>query len=343
MQRDTIFRIYSMSKPITSVAVLMLFEEGKLRLTDPVDRLLPELADLQVLEDPAGPLDATSPSPTPITIRDLLTHTSGLAYSFTSTGPLSNALVERGLSGSGAQLSPDDWIRELGELPLMHAPGTKWHYSLSTDVLGVVVARASGMPFAEFLRTRIFEPLEIRDTAFFVPPEKRDRLAVNYRENAETGELEIVDHPSTTSFARPPAFASGGGGLVSTADDYLRFASMILNRGELDGVRILSRKGIELMTQNALTPEEKVPDAFGFRFFASGQGFGLGVGVVEEVGLTATLGSAGKNGWGGAAGSWYWIDPKERLIGILMIQRMRGGEATPISQDFQTLVYRALE
>ncbi|MBJ22274.1 MAG: beta-lactamase family protein [bacterium] len=342
MQADTIFRIYSMSKPITSVAVLMLLEEGKLRLTEPVDRLLPELADPVVLLRADGPLEETRLASGPITIRDLLIHTSGLAYEFTSTGPLSEGLRERGLLGSSSRLSPDEWIGRLGEVPLMRDPGTRWHYSLSTDALGVLVERASGMPFAEFLERRVFQPLGMRDTSFWVPEEKITRLAVNYSRDPETGELVIFDHPSDTRYSVPPIFASGGGGLVSTAGDYIRFAAMLTNGGEFDGVRILSRKTVELMTTNALWPEERTMGAFGSRFFLAGQGFGLGVSVVEDLGAGASLGSIGQNGWGGAAGTWYWSDPKEGLSAVVMIQLMGNGAAALVSQDFQTLVYQAL-
>jgi CubicO group peptidase (beta-lactamase class C family) len=344
MTRDTIFRIYSMSKPITSVAVMMLLEEGKLRLTDPVDTLLPELADPVVLIDPAGPLDQTTPARGPITIRDLLTHTSGLAYTFTAGEPLAKALSENGLLGSSSDLGPDEWMERLGSLPLAYQPGSRWHYSLSTDVLGVVVERASGMPFAEFLQTRLFEPLGMPDTAFYVPPEKLDRFATHYtRDPTQDGKVVVFDHPSQSSYAAPQAFSSGGGGLVSTADDYLRFATMIAQGGELDGVRILSRKGVELMTTNALTEEEKPEAPFGARFFAAGRGFGMGVSVVEDVGLTASLGSPGNNGWGGAAGTWYWVDFEEDLVAVMMIQLMGAGQQTPIRNDFETLVYQALE
>lgn len=342
MQADTIFRIYSMSKPITSVAVLMLVEEGKLRLTDSVDDLLPELANPVVLLEADGPLDRTRPASGPITVRDLLTHTSGLAYEFTSTGPLSEALKERGLLGSSSKLSPDEWIGRLGQVPLMLDPGTRWHYSLSTDVLGVLVERASGMPFAEFLERRIFQPLGMKDTGFWVPEEKISRLAVNYATDPESGELVVFDHPSDTLYSAPPIFASGGGGLVSTAGDYLRFAAMMTNGGALDGVRILSRKTAELMTTNALWPKERTTGGFGSRFFLAGQGFGLGVSVVEDLGMGATLGSVGQNGWGGAAGTWYWSDPKEGLSAVLMIQLMQNSNAALISRDFQTLVYQAL-
>jgi CubicO group peptidase (beta-lactamase class C family) len=306
-----------------------------------VDRWLPELADPQVLRDPNGPLESADPAPQPITIRDLLTHTSGLAYTFTNQGPLSKALAEQGLQGSNAKLAPDEWIARLGQLPLAYTPGTRWNYSLSTDVLGVLVARVSGMPFADFLRTRIFEPLGMLDTGFFVPAEKLDRLAVNYALSPETGERVVFDVPSESAYARPPAFASGGGGLVSTADDYLRFARMLLGKGALGSERLLSRKTVELMTQNSLSDQERDVVFIGRRFFG-GQGFGLGVSVVDDLGRTASLGSVGKFGWGGAAGTWYWVDPQEELIGLMMIQLMGAVERVPIRADFETLVYQAI-
>ncbi len=343
MQADTIFRVYSMSKPITSVAALILVEEGRLRLSDPVDHWLPELSKPRVLLKPDGPLDQTRPAKGPITVRDLLTHTSGLAYDFTSQGPLSGALTERGLRGSSAKLPPDEYLKRLGALPLLFDPGTRWHYSLSTDVLGVLVARASGMSLPDFLRSRIFEPLGMVDTAFWVPPEKLDRFAANYAFDDERGELVLFDAPATSDYRNEPAFPSGGGGLVSTARDYLRFAQMMTGGGELDGVRILSPVGHRLMTTNALWPGERPESPFGARFFLAGTGFGLGVAVIEDPGMGVQYGSIGLNGWGGAAGTWYWSDPMEGISAVMMVQRMSQGPGPAISLDFQTMVYQALE
>jgi CubicO group peptidase (beta-lactamase class C family) len=342
MRRDTIFRIYSMTKPITSVATLMLYEEGKLRLTDPISKWIPELAKPRILKDPNGALDATDPSPSEITVRDLLTHCSGLVYSF-STGPtLAKAYQDAGLLGSSSQLGPDEWAKRLGALPLAHAPGTKWNYSVSTDVLGLLVERISGVPYAEFLRARLFEPLGMKDTAFYVPEAKLARFATNYAVN-EQGEISVVDAPATSVFRSPPAFPSGGGGLVSTIDDYARFALMLAGGGSLDGVRILSRKTVELMASDHLSPSEF--ETFGLRGnrVFSGNSFGLGVMVQTEQAGYRGLGSIGKNGWGGAAGTWYWVDPKEDLVAILMIQRMSFGSAPiAISRDFETAVYQAI-
>jgi CubicO group peptidase (beta-lactamase class C family) len=342
MRRDTIFRIYSMTKPITSVATLMLFEEGKLRLTDPVSKWIPELAKPRILRDPAGPLDVTDPSPTEISVRDLLTHCSGLVYPFTTNGALAKAYDEAGLLGSSTQLTAAEWAARLGKLPLAHAPASKWNYSVSTDVLGLLVERVSGVPFAQFLEQRIFKPLGMKDTAFFVPAEKLGRLATNYMPNAQGG-LDVFDAPATSSYRTMPAFPSGGGGLVSTVDDYARFALMLAGGGKLGDARILSRKTVELMASDHLSAAEH--DGFGLRGARvfGGNSFGLGVMVQTEQAGYRGLGSVGKNGWGGAAGTWYWVDPKEDLVAVLMIQRMSfGGPPIAISRDFETAVYQAL-
>ena len=342
MTRDTLFRIYSMSKPITSVAALMLFEEGKLRLTDPISMWIPELAKPRVLRDANGPLDATDPSPSEITVRDLLTHCSGLVYSFTTEGTLAKAYEQAGVMGTETTLTSAEWAARLGKLPLAHAPGTKWNYSVSTDVLGLLIERVSGMPFAEFMQQRIFAPLGMRDTAFYVPEEKLARFATNYTANAQ-GELTAFDAPATSSYRRAPAFPSGGGGLVSTVDDYARFALMLAGGGKLGDVRLLSRKTVELMASDHLTPQEFA--TFGLRGYRAfeGNSFGLGVMVQTERAAYRGLGSVGKNGWGGAAGTWYWVDPKEDLVAVLMIQRMAfGGPPIAISRDFETAVYQAI-
>ncbi len=343
MRRDTLFRLASMTKPITSVAVLMLVEEGKLGLGDPVDRWLPELAKPKVLKDPAGPLARTTPSPRPITVSDLLTHRSGLAYTFTSSGPLSKALEQSGLLGSSSTLSPDEWMARLGKLPLAYAPGTRWNYGLSTDVLGVLVERASGMPFPEFLRTRLFEPLGMQDTAFWVPAGKLDRLATLYALDPKSGAVIATDTPPQSRVASPPAFASGGGGLVSTADDYLRFARMLLGGGELDGVRILSPRMVERMATNQLSAEQRKVPFLGMDFWA-GQGFGLGVSVVEDPtrAIGSELTSKGANGWGGAHGTWYFVDPDQDLAAVMMIQLTGGGRIVPMIPAFETAIYQAM-
>jgi len=343
MRRDTLFRVASMTKPITSVAVLMLVEDGKLRLNDPVERWLPELAQPRVLRDPAGALARTTQAKRAITVRDLLTHRSGLAYTFTSGGPLSQALTDAGLLGSSSLLPTDEWMRRLGQLPLAYEPGARWHYSLSTDVLGVLVERASGVPFPEFLRTQLFGPLGMRDTAFWVPADEMHRLATLYALDPETGQAVATDRPPRSRLAKPPAFASGGGGLVSTADDYLRFARMLLGGGELEGVRVLSPRTVALMTTNHLSAEQRQVPFLGMEFFA-GQGFGLGVSVIDDPtrAIGSELASKGTHGWGGAHGTWYFVDPAEELIGVMMIQLTGGGQALPMIPAFETAIYQAL-
>jgi CubicO group peptidase (beta-lactamase class C family) len=344
MRRDTLFRIASMTKPITSVAVLMLVEEGKIGLEESVEPWLPELASPRVLRDPGGSLARTTPAPRGITVRDLLTHRSGLAYAFTSTGPLSKALAAGGLLGSSSTISPDEWMKRLGKLPLAYAPGTRWHYGLSTDVLGVLVERVARVPLAEFLRTRIFEPLGMRDTGFEVPPEKLDRLATLYAVDPKTGQVTVMDRPPASSLAKAPAFAAGGGGLVSTADDYVRFGRMLLGKGALDGVRLLSPRMVERMTTDHLTPEQRKVQFLGRDFWA-GQGFGLGVSVVDDPtrAIGSELVSKGTHGWGGAHGTWYFVDPEQELVAVMMIQLFGGGRLVPMIPAFESAVYQALE
>jgi len=339
MRPDTIFRIYSMTKPITSVAVLMLLDEGKLRLGDPVSKYIPELGKLKVLADPDGPIEQVVDAQRDMTVRDLLTHTSGLTYAFMSKGPIS-ALYEQ-VTGPIGKRSTDDlatFVRKLGGLPLVFQPGTKWNYSVSTDVLGHLVAMVSGKPFDAFLRERIFAPLDMRDTDFWVPADKLGRLATNYR-TGDDGKLAVFDAAPQSSYAQRPAFVSGGGGLVSTARDYARFAQMLLNGGELDGRRILGRKTVGLMTLDHLTAGER--DAPFLRRINPGAGFGLGVSVVTDPASHGRPGSKGSYGWGGAAGTHFWIDPEEKLVGVVMVQNMNP-EVLALPPDVETAVYQAL-
>ncbi|MBY0400886.1 beta-lactamase family protein [Myxococcota bacterium] len=341
LTRDTIFRIYSMTKPITSVAVMILVERGELLLSDPVSKHIPELAGMKVLRAPDSPLGDVVPARREMTVRDLLTHTSGLASSLPGVGTpkaIERAYAEADLRGSQTSLTPEAWIRGVAKVPLVHQPGSKFLYGVSTDVLGHLVAVVSGMPFEAFLRREIFEPLGMVDTGFHVPAEKLDRFAANYGPGPD-GKLMLVDAPRTSRYATPPAFQSGAGGLVSTIDDYLRFCEMLRRNGESGGRRILSRKSIELMTLNHLTDGERdVPMLTGW---FPGQGFGLGFSVVEELAPGATLGSVGQYGWGGAAGTYFWVDPEEDLIAILMIQLYPPG-GIPIIPEFKNGVYQAI-
>ncbi len=354
MARDTMFRIMSMSKPVTSVAILMLVEDGKLKLDDPVTRWLPELADMRVLKDPAGALDDTHPSPRDITVEDLLTHRAGLAYGFTSMGPVAQAHEDRLGSAVDNSRTPDEWLKALGTLPLSYPPGQQFHYSHATDVLGFLVGRVAGQPFEVFLRERIFGPLGMSDTDFYCPPEKRGRMAHLYRMNPDTEKLEDVSFPFVDA---DTMFAGGGGGLISTADDYLKFARMLLGKGEVDGVRLLKAETVETMARNRLTDTQRAVPFMGMPMWMS-QGFGLGLSVVDDAEKHAWMGaaSAGSFGWPGAFGTWWQADPAQDLVVIYLIQdsmplgpeaianlaarRGLGGRAAlPV---FQKLVYAAL-
>jgi len=333
MQPDTLFRIYSMTKPITSAAVLMLFEEGRLRLTDPVARFIPAFdRAMGVAVNPEYDLDVLD-AERPITIRDLLTHTAGLSYGFDENSYLDELYRKRvwALLEKNPETPATELIEAIAELPLAHQPGSAFRYSLATDVLGYLVSLVAGMPFGCFLQTRIFDPLGMADTFFCVPEEKRSRLAAVYNP-AKDGGLEKVEPPNESGFFNSCYFQSGGGGLVSTAADYLRFASMLLNYGALDGQRLLSRKTVELMTSNHL-PAGVHP------FDNLSEGFGLGVSVILDVAASQNLGSVGRYGWGGAASTNFWVDPREQLIGLFMTQRM---ESTTAVDDFRNLVYQAL-
>ena len=337
MQRDTLFRIYSMTKPITSVAVLMLFERGHFLLSEPISSYIPELAELRVIEDPAGPLDRTRPLEREISIRDLLVHTSGFSYDWiTPPGPLAEALaaLQRERFGS----DPRGFIARLAELPLLYPPGTRWNYGMSTDVLGHLVAVVSGVPLDVFLREQIFEPLGMLDTDFHVPQDKIGRFAANYAPGSDGG-LRLIDAPAQSRFTRLPTDLEGGGGLVSTASDYARFAQMLLNGGELGGRRILGPKTVELMTQNHLSDRELQADFLKTAF--KGWGFGLGVSVVMDIAQTQLPGSNGEYGWNGAAGTTFWIDPDEELIAIQMTQLMPFAQYS-LPSELRALVYPAL-
>jgi CubicO group peptidase (beta-lactamase class C family) len=321
MQRDTIFRIASMTKPVTSVAALMLVEEGRLALDDAIDRWLPELAGARVLRDPQGALDDTVPAHRSITVDDLLTHRAGLAYAFTSIGPIAQAYAQALPPG----LAPDAWLQALGSLPLSYQPGERFHYSHATDVLGLLVQRVAGVPLREFLRDRIFGPLGMADTDFHVPAGKRARAAKVYRANAD-GQLEALPFPELDA---PPPFCSGGGGLVSTVDDYLQFARVLLQGGSLDGTRLLTPETVALMATNRLTEAQREITFMGLPFW-TGQGFGLGVSVVTDPEKHAWMGvgSAGAFGWPGAFGTWWLADPAKDLVLIYMIQN-----STPLAPD----------
>jgi CubicO group peptidase (beta-lactamase class C family) len=335
MAFDTIFRIYSMSKPITSVAVMMLYEEGRFLLGDPVSRFIPGFKHTRVFARETGSGFELEDLAREITLLDLLTHTSGLSYGFEPDLVYVDKLYQQRIwdvRQGEREVTLEELVRELTHLPLAFQPGSAWHYSMATDVLGYLVQVVADMPFEDFLQERIFEPLGMVDTDFYVPEAKTDRFAAVYGP-AEGGGIKALDTRAGRDYTRPTKCPSGGGGLVSTTADYLRFAQMMLNRGELDGVRLLGRKTVEWMTINHLSqglhPWED-----------AGRGFGLGVGVQIDA-ARQNLGSAGSYGWGGAAGTRFWVDPQEELIGLLMIQFMPGGHY-PIQDEFAVLAYQAL-
>jgi CubicO group peptidase (beta-lactamase class C family) len=348
MRRDAIFRIASMTKPVAAAAAMILVEECKLRLDDAVDAFLPELANRKVLRRLDGPLDDTVPAARAITLRDLLTFRCGIGAVMLPPGtvPIQKAMQEAGLAPGpdGVAHTPDSYMKSLGALPLMHQPGERWMYHTGSDILGVLIARASGESFAQFLRTRIFAPLGMKDTDFHVPAEKRDRLTASYRRDPAGNALIVHDDPRDSRWADQPAFASGGGGLVSTADDYLAFCRMMLAKGRHGRTRVLSRAAVELMTMDHLTDAQKAGMEM---FFGDGQGgfkAGWGFGMGIDTKRTDLSSVPGRFGWVGGIGTAGLADPTEDLVGILLTQRMMESLVLPkVMGDFWTLAYQAME
>jgi CubicO group peptidase (beta-lactamase class C family) len=346
IRRDTIFRISSMTKAVTAAAAMILVEECKLRLDEPVDRLLPELGDRKVLKRLDGPLDDTVPANRPISVRDLLTFRMGFGIVMAPPGtcPIQEAMSEQRLGQGPPSPSttpaPDEWIRRLGTLPLMHQPGERWMYHTGSDVLGVLIERASGQPLETFLRERIFEPLGMRDTGFSVPAAKLARLATSYWTNPGTGALEVYDEAVGGQWSRPPAFPSGGAGLVSTIDDYLAFGQMMLDKGKCGAERILSRPSVEAMTTDQLTPEQKAVSGLVSGYF-DGHGWGFSVAMVTRREGAEPIGTFG---WDGGLGTSWRTDPREEMVTILMTQRAWTSPSPPdVCLDFRTLAYQAID
>jgi CubicO group peptidase (beta-lactamase class C family) len=344
MARDTIFRIASMTKPVAAAAAMILVEEGTLRLDEPVDRLLPELANRRVLRSLENELDDTVPAQRPITLRDLLTFRCGFGavMAMPGTYPIQKAMSDAGFAPgpSAAPFAPDDWIARFAEMPLIAQPGESWLYHTGSDILGVLIARAAGQPFEAFLSERIFVPLGMKDTGFFVPDETIGRLATSYMIDRESGKMVVYDPSQGGRWSRPPVFASGGGGLVSTVDDYLTFSRMMMNFGRHGGGRILSRASVELMTTDQILPAQKAASPFYPGFWDShGWGFGMSV-------ITARHGylSVGSYGWDGGMGTTARNDPREGVTCILLTQRMmRSPVPEPIYTDIWALTYQALD
>ncbi|QNI06641.1 beta-lactamase family protein [Mycobacterium kubicae] len=314
MQRDTLFRIASMTKPVTVAAAMSLVDEGKLTLRDPIARWAPELAEPRVLDDAAGPLDRTHPVRRPILIEDLLTHTSGLAYSFSVSGPISRAYMQLPFNQGS-----DAWLAELGALPLVHQPGERVTYSHSIDVLGVLLSRIEDKPFHEVLDERVLGPAGMPDTGFFVSSEARGRAATMYRlDENDTLRHDVMGPPHV----KPPSFCNAGGGLWSTADDYLRFVRILLGDGSIDGVRVLSPESVRLMRTDRLTEEQKRHNFLGAPFWV-GRGFGLNLSVVTDPAKSRPLfgpGGLGTFSWPGAYGTWWQADPTADLVLLYLIQ-----------------------
>jgi CubicO group peptidase (beta-lactamase class C family) len=340
MRPDTIFRIYSMTKPLTSVAIMMLYEEGRFQLDDPITRFLPQFRNMRVYVSGARGKYDSEPAQRDITFRDLLTHTSGLTYGFMEATPVDAMYREAGVDFQTAKGSLGDVVALAASMPLIAQPGSEWNYSISTDVLGYLVEVISGRPFGEFLHERVIAPLGMVDTSFHVPAEKIDRFAANYGPD-ENGGLKLIDDPQKSRFLTP-RLCSGGGGLLSTAADYLRFCQMMLNKGELDGVRLLGRKTVELMTRNHLDGD--MADMGQPRFSEStytGIGFGLGFSVMLDPARAQILGTPGEYAWGGAASTAFWIDPAEEMYVILLTQLMPSS-TYPIRRELRVLSYQAI-
>lgn len=341
-REDTVWRIYSMTKPITSLAFMMLVEEGLVALDDPVTRFIPEWKDLAVFSAGVGPY-LTTPVKRPMQMVDLLRHTSGLTYGFQTRTNVDAAYRKLKLAEAAGPLNMDGFVDALAKLPLEFSPGEAWNYSISTDVLGVLVQRISGQPFEQFLQERIFGPLGMTETGFSVREDQRARFAACYQPTPQGG-LTLQDDPETSAYLKAPNFHSGGGGLVSTADDYMKFCRMLSNRGELNGHRLIAPKTLKLMASNHLPGGQDLTNLSRSLFSEAtnaGVGFGLGFAVTFDPVKAMLPSSPGEFYWGGAASTAFWIDPVEDLAVVFMTQLM-GSSTYPIRRELRTLVYAAL-
>ena len=340
---DTIFRIYSMTKPITSVALMMLVEEGKVALDEPVHKYISAWSNLGVYQAGLAPLFLTRPAARPMQIVDLLRHTSGLTYGFQNRTNVDAAYRAQKIGEIEKAGTMSTMVADLAKIPLEFSPGDAWNYSVATDVVGYLVETISGQPFEQFLQQRIFDPLGMTDTGFHVPAEKAHRFAACYAADGKGG-MTLQDDPTTSSFLSPPSFISGGGGLCSTATDYLAFCRALLNGGALGDTRLLSPKTIALMTANHLPGGRDLTEMSKSLFSEAsyaGVGFGLGFSVTMDPANTLSPGSAGEYAWGGAASTAFWIDPREELITIFMTQLLPSS-AYPVRRELRTMVYSAL-
>jgi CubicO group peptidase (beta-lactamase class C family) len=338
---ETIYRIYSMTKPLTAVAVMMLYEEGRFQLDDPITRYLPDFAGQHVFTGGGYGAVMTEPAIRDITFRDLLTHTSGLTYAFMQATPVDAMYRAQKIELPGSLEPLGEVVGRLAKVPLIAQPGTEWNYSISSDVLGHLVAVMSGRPFEEFLRERVIRPLEMVDTEFFVPSDKVNRFAANY-ERGPDGRPRLIEDPEKSRFLQPPKAPSGGGGLVGTARDYMHFCLMLLNRGAHGSLRLLGRKTVELMTTNHLNGDMA---AMGQPRFAEsnyhGIGFGLGFSVMLDPAKAQIVGSRGEYAWGGMASTAFWVDPQEDMAVVMMTQ-LTPSSTYPIRRELRVLAYQAI-
>ena len=344
LKEDALFRIYSMTKPITSVAFMMLVEEGKVALDDPVEKYIPAWRDLGVYSAGQAGAFLAKPVSRPMQIVDLLRHTSGLTYGFQTRTNVDAAYRKLAVSDTANKAGLDGMIAELAKIPLEFSPGDAWNYSVSTDVLGYLIQVISGVPFQDFLRTRIIEPLGMTDTAFEVAPEKASRFTACYARSPK-GELTLQDDPAKSAYLAPPGLYSGGGGLVLTAADYLKFCQMLLNGGHAGGARYLSRKTLRFMTLNHLPGGKDLTELSRSLFSEAtnaGIGFGLGFAVTQDLARNLIAGSTGEYYWGGAASTAFWVDPSEDLTVVFMTQFMPSS-FYPIRRELRTLVYAAID
>jgi len=351
IQADTIFRLYSMTKPITCVALMMLYEKGNFQLFDPVSKFIPAFQDLKVYAGKGKSGVKLADPEREVTIRDLLIHTSGFTYHLLENGPVEEMYREAGVS---TEKPLAEFVADLLKLPLAFQPGTAWRYSVSHDVVAYLIEIMSGQPLDVYLRENLFEPLGMVDTGFYVPQDKLDRFTAQYGSgnwtqpdmtltkwfgDAAEGINRLISGPTDSLESTPHNVFRGGHGLVSTAPDYLRFCQMLLNKGELDGKCLLGRKTVELMTTNHLAPE-LMPFEIGGTY-SPGYGYGLGFRVLIDVGQCQSMGSEGEYGWFGAADTYFWIDPKEEFIGIQMAQFQPPGYHL-IAQDFRVMAYQSI-
>lgn len=340
---DTLYRIYSMTKPITSIAFMMLVEKGLVSLDDPVHRFIPEWLELGVYAGGVHGMFRRERPQRPMLMVDLLRHTSGLTYGFQMRTNVDAAYRKLKVGELGDAIPLDEMINQLAKLPLEFSPGTAWNYGVSTDVLGYLVGKISKMPFEKFIQEKILGPLKMIDTGFQVRAEQAQRFAACYSATPDS-RMKLQDDPTTSPYLQPPVMVSGGGGLVSTAADYLRFAQMLLNGGEIDGARLVSPKTLQLMTRNHLPGNQDLPQLSRSLFSEAsynGVGFGLGFAVTIDQPRTMILGSNGEFTWGGMASTLFWVDPTEQLVGIFLTQLMPSSTYA-VRRELRTLTYAAM-